>query len=74
VPGNGPETKFIEFKVPEGIPPTSTKAHHLVTISYFFKLDMGHFDVVVPVVIGTQKTPELYLCRHRNHRHNNGLS
>ncbi|KAK0399747.1 hypothetical protein QR680_003195 [Steinernema hermaphroditum] len=58
-PGKGPETKFVNFKVPEDLPPTSIKANGLITCSYFFKLDMDHFDVIVPVVIGTVKTPGL---------------
>uniref|UniRef100_A0A914ZBE6 Arrestin C-terminal-like domain-containing protein n=1 Tax=Panagrolaimus superbus TaxID=310955 RepID=A0A914ZBE6_9BILA len=54
----GPETKLIAFKIPENLPPTSTKANGLITCSYFFKLDMEHFDLVVPVVIGSAKTAE----------------
>uniref|UniRef100_A0A7E4UWR5 Arrestin_C domain-containing protein n=1 Tax=Panagrellus redivivus TaxID=6233 RepID=A0A7E4UWR5_PANRE len=52
----GPETKLISFHIPEGLPPTSTKDNGLITCSYFFKLDLEHFDVVVPVVIGSAKT------------------
>ena len=28
----------------------------MITVSYFFRLDMGQFDVIVPVVIGSRKT------------------
>ncbi|TMS39203.1 hypothetical protein L596_005768 [Steinernema carpocapsae] len=55
-PGKGAQTKIIDFKIPENLPPTSIKANGLITCSYFFKLDMDHFDVIVPVVIGTVKT------------------
>ncbi|EPB80376.1 arrestin domain protein [Ancylostoma ceylanicum] len=56
-PGSGPETKEIEFSVPSDLPPTSIHADRLVTISYFFKLDLDQFDIIVPVIIGTSKTP-----------------
>ncbi|KJH51026.1 hypothetical protein DICVIV_02787 [Dictyocaulus viviparus] len=56
-PGSGPETKEIEFCVPSDLPPTSIHADRLVTISYFFKLDLEQFDIIVPVIIGTTKTP-----------------
>uniref|UniRef100_A0A9J2NZC1 Arrestin C-terminal-like domain-containing protein n=2 Tax=Ascaris TaxID=6251 RepID=A0A9J2NZC1_ASCLU len=56
-PGSGPETKYIDFTVPRGLQPTSTKANGLITISYFFKLDMETFDVIVPVIVGSVKTP-----------------
>ncbi|CAD5227284.1 unnamed protein product [Bursaphelenchus xylophilus] len=56
VPGKGPEDRQIDFDVPDHLPPTSIKAHGLVTVSYFFRLDMEHFDVIVPVVIGSVKT------------------
>ncbi|KAI1702423.1 arrestin domain-containing protein 17 [Ditylenchus destructor] len=52
----GPETKYIDFVIPNGLPPTSAKAGGLVVCSYFFRLDMAHFDVIVPVIIGSQKT------------------
>ncbi|CAD6191903.1 unnamed protein product [Caenorhabditis auriculariae] len=55
--GAGPQTKEIEFSVPSNLPPTSIQANRLVTISYFFKLDLEHFDVVLPVVLGSVKTP-----------------
>ncbi|GMT26073.1 hypothetical protein PFISCL1PPCAC_17370 [Pristionchus fissidentatus] len=54
---SGPETKEVEFCVPEGLPPTSVQADGLITVSYFFKLDLERFDVIVPVVIGSLKTP-----------------
>lgn len=68
---NGPETKEVEFCIPEGLPPTSVQvqflffihfrnslqADGLITVSYFFKLDLERFDVIVPVVIGSIKTP-----------------
>ncbi|GMR48642.1 hypothetical protein PMAYCL1PPCAC_18837, partial [Pristionchus mayeri] len=54
---NGPETKEVEFCIPEGLPPTSVQADGLITVSYFFKLDLERFDVIVPVVIGSLKTP-----------------
>lgn len=57
LPGNGPETKDVDFTIPTGLQPTSTKANGLITISYFFKLDMDNFDVIVPVIIGSVKTP-----------------
>ncbi|VDD96337.1 unnamed protein product [Enterobius vermicularis] len=57
-PGSGPETKFIDFTIPPGLQPTSTRANGLITISYFFKLDMHTFDVIVPVIIGSVKTPD----------------
>lgn len=56
-PGSGPETKEIEFSIPSHLPPTSIHADRLVTISYFFKLDLEQFDIIVPVIIGTSKTP-----------------
>ncbi|VDK44793.1 unnamed protein product [Anisakis simplex] len=56
-PGSGPETKYIDFTIPRGLQPTSTKANGLITISYFFKLDMDTFDVIVPVIVGSIKTP-----------------
>uniref|UniRef100_A0A183CVV6 Arrestin_C domain-containing protein n=1 Tax=Gongylonema pulchrum TaxID=637853 RepID=A0A183CVV6_9BILA len=56
-PGAGPETRCIDFQVPNGLQPTSVKANGLITISYFFRLDMHHFDVIVPVIIGSVKTP-----------------
>ncbi|PIO64366.1 hypothetical protein TELCIR_14009, partial [Teladorsagia circumcincta] len=56
-PGSGPETKEIEFSIPSDLPPTSIHADRLVTISYFFKLDLDQFDIIVPVIIGTAKTP-----------------
>ncbi|KAI1700536.1 arrestin domain-containing protein 17 [Ditylenchus destructor] len=52
----GPETKYIDFVIPNGLPPTSARAGGLVVCSYFFRLDMAHFDVIVPVIIGSQKT------------------
>lgn len=48
---------MVEFRVPSDLPPTSIQANRLITISYFFKLDLEHFDVVIPVVVGTAKTP-----------------
>ncbi|CAJ0565695.1 unnamed protein product, partial [Mesorhabditis spiculigera] len=33
------------------------EANGLVTCSYFFKLDLDYFDVVVPVILGSRKTP-----------------
>ncbi|PAV73392.1 hypothetical protein WR25_19156 [Diploscapter pachys] len=56
-PGTGVQTKEIEFEIPNGLPPTSVHANRLITISYFFKVDFEQFDVVVPVIIGTSKTP-----------------
>lgn len=56
-PGAGPETRYIDFQVPLGLQPTSIKANGLITISYFFRLDMHNFDVIVPVIIGSVKTP-----------------
>ncbi|PAV56596.1 hypothetical protein WR25_00275 [Diploscapter pachys] len=56
-PGMGVQTKEIEFEIPNGLPPTSVHANRLITISYFFKVDFEQFDVVVPVIIGTSKTP-----------------
>ncbi|CAJ0928934.1 unnamed protein product, partial [Mesorhabditis belari] len=65
-PGKGPQTKVIDFTIPSDLPPTSIqaistdvldKANGLVTCSYFFKLDLEHFDVVVPVILGSRKTP-----------------
>lgn len=53
----GGESKVVEFRVPSDLPPTSIQANRLITISYFFKLDLEHFDVVIPVVVGTAKTP-----------------
>lgn len=35
----------------------SLQADGLITVSYFFKLDLERFDVIVPVVIGSLKTP-----------------
>ncbi|VDN04223.1 unnamed protein product [Thelazia callipaeda] len=55
-PGAGPETRHIDFQVPIGLQPTSIKANGLITISYFFRLDMHNFDVIVPVIIGSMKT------------------
>ncbi|CAI4224491.1 unnamed protein product [Auanema sp. JU1783] len=55
-PGLGPETKEIEFSIPADLPPTSIHSNRLVTCSYFFKLDLDHFDIIVPVIIGTSKT------------------
>ncbi|KAI6233690.1 Arrestin domain-containing protein 2 [Aphelenchoides fujianensis] len=55
-PGNGPETRYVEFDVPENLPSTSVSANGLVTCSYFFRLDMDHFDVIVPVVVGSVKS------------------
>lgn len=48
----------MDFEIPAGLPPTSAKANGLIVCSYFFRLDMEHFDVVLPVVIGSQKTIE----------------
>uniref|UniRef100_A0A0N5A7Z3 Arrestin_C domain-containing protein n=1 Tax=Syphacia muris TaxID=451379 RepID=A0A0N5A7Z3_9BILA len=56
--GSGPETKYIDFTIPSGLQPTSTRSNGLITISYFFKLDMHTFDVIVPVIIGSVKTPD----------------
>uniref|UniRef100_A0A915Q4A5 Arrestin C-terminal-like domain-containing protein n=1 Tax=Setaria digitata TaxID=48799 RepID=A0A915Q4A5_9BILA len=56
-PGAGPETRHIDFQIPAGLQPTSIKANGLITISYFFRLDMHSFDVIVPVIIGSMKTP-----------------
>jgi len=56
IPGAGPQVKLIEFTIPSGLPPTSTKANGLITVSYFFKLDMEDFELVIPVVLGTFKT------------------
>ncbi|KAK6110602.1 Arrestin (or S-antigen) N-terminal domain family protein [Brugia pahangi] len=55
--GTGPETRHIDFQIPTGLQPTSIKANGLITISYFFRLDMHSFDVIVPVIIGSMKTP-----------------
>ncbi|EJW74508.1 hypothetical protein WUBG_14582, partial [Wuchereria bancrofti] len=55
--GTGPETRHIDFQIPSGLQPTSIKANGLITISYFFRLDMHSFDVIVPVIIGSMKTP-----------------
>ncbi|KAI6236037.1 Arrestin domain-containing protein 2 [Aphelenchoides besseyi] len=55
-PGNGPETRYVEFDVPERLPPTSVNPNGLVTCSYFFRLDMQHFDVIVPVIVGSVKS------------------
>ncbi|CAB3406226.1 unnamed protein product [Caenorhabditis bovis] len=55
--GTGPQTKEIEFSVPSNLPPTSIHANRLVTISYFFKLDLEHFDLILPVIVGSHKTP-----------------
>ncbi|CAI5449332.1 unnamed protein product [Caenorhabditis angaria] len=55
--GAGPQTKEIEFSVPTNLPPTSIHANRIVTISYFFKLDLDHFDLVLPVIVGSTKTP-----------------
>ncbi|KAH7730620.1 Protein ARRD-26 [Aphelenchoides avenae] len=55
-PRKGPETKVLDFTIPKGLPPTSTKETGLVTCTYYFRLDMEHFDVIVPVVIGSTKT------------------
>lgn len=54
--GAGPQTKEIEFSVPSNLPPTSVHSNRLVTISYFFKLDLDHFDLVLPVIVGSAKT------------------
>ncbi|OZC11113.1 arrestin domain protein [Onchocerca flexuosa] len=53
----GPEIRHIDFQIPIGLQPTSVKANGLITISYFFRLDMHSFDVIVPVIIGSMKTP-----------------
>lgn len=55
--GTGPETRHIDFQIPSGLQPTSIKANGLITISYFFRLNMHSFDVIVPVIIGSMKTP-----------------
>ncbi|KAI6176359.1 Arrestin-C domain-containing protein [Aphelenchoides bicaudatus] len=55
-PGTGPETRFIEFDVPENLPPTTIRANGLITCSYFFRLNMNHFDVIVPIIVGSVKT------------------
>jgi hypothetical protein len=55
-PGAGPETRFVEFDVPENLPPTSVKGNDLITCSYFFRLDMQSFDVIVPVILGSSKS------------------
>ncbi|VDK75271.1 unnamed protein product [Litomosoides sigmodontis] len=54
--GTGPETRHIDFQIPTDLQPTSIKANGLITISYFFRLDMHSFDVIVPVIIGSMKT------------------
>ncbi|EGT48590.1 hypothetical protein CAEBREN_12613 [Caenorhabditis brenneri] len=54
--GAGPQTKEIEFSVPPNLPPTSIHANRLVTVSYFFKLDLEHFDLVLPVIVGSSKS------------------
>uniref|UniRef100_A0A914XLH6 JmjC domain-containing protein n=1 Tax=Plectus sambesii TaxID=2011161 RepID=A0A914XLH6_9BILA len=43
------KVKLVDFIIPVGLPPTSTKANGLITISYFFKLDMDDFELVIPV-------------------------
>uniref|UniRef100_A0A8R1I0M4 Arrestin C-terminal-like domain-containing protein n=1 Tax=Caenorhabditis japonica TaxID=281687 RepID=A0A8R1I0M4_CAEJA len=54
--GTGPQTKEIEFSVPANLPPTSIHANRLVTISYFFKFDLEHFDLILPVIVGSTKS------------------
>jgi hypothetical protein len=52
---SGADVRRLEFDIPSPLPPTSTKASGLITCSYFFRVDMGHFDLVLPVVIGSEK-------------------
>uniref|UniRef100_A0A914GTJ2 Arrestin C-terminal-like domain-containing protein n=1 Tax=Globodera rostochiensis TaxID=31243 RepID=A0A914GTJ2_GLORO len=52
----GPETKQTHFQIPDDLAPTSTKENGLIACTYFFRIEMdGQFDVVVPVVVGSQK-------------------
>lgn len=54
--GEGFQTKHIDFPVPADLQPTSIKDNGLITISYFFKLDIDDFDVIVPIIIESFKT------------------
>lgn len=62
----GPETKSLYFDIPNGLPPTSANETCFIVCSYFFRLDMEHFDVIVPVVIGSQKTLDKISPNHES--------
>uniref|UniRef100_A0A914WIC7 Arrestin C-terminal-like domain-containing protein n=1 Tax=Plectus sambesii TaxID=2011161 RepID=A0A914WIC7_9BILA len=49
----------LEFPIPPTLPPTSTTDTGLVTVSYFFKLDLGvgTLELIVPVVVGRHELP-----------------
>lgn len=50
----------LEFPIPSTLPPTSTTDTGLVTVSYFFRLELGAgtLELVVPVVIGRLELPK----------------